>query len=92
MTFPEYMKYINFACDEELERLQDFLHCMKTGEDCTEDKYFVAFPQSNCPPDMPELVRRLQGRDHQADFLLMNEESDARDELYYTLRDLLLYS
>lgn len=96
MTYLEYLKYIEFACDEELERLSEFLYCVENKVDQTGDKYYVAYPSSNCPPDLDHVVAVCVGRDMKADFAIIDEADssamDAREDLYSELRGLFLYS
>lgn len=93
MTYPNYMKYIKFACDEELERLSEFLYGIEHNVDMSGDKYYVANPHSNCPPDKDDVEKMLAGRDTLADFAIMDgSDDDAKDSLYSELRQLILYS
>jgi hypothetical protein len=97
MTYSDYMKYIKFACDEELERMSEFLYGLDNNCDQSEDKYYVKYPHSNCPPDFDDVVVALAGRDMAADFALIdsdwqpgNGKLTDREQLYETIRELIL--
>lgn len=92
ITFPQYMKYIKFTCDEELERLGEFLYSMDNNYDCSGDKYYIAYPDSNCPPDIEHVTKMLQGRDMKKDFEIMERDDPESEELYQELRNLILYT
>lgn len=97
LTFPQYMKYIKFACDEELERLHEFLYCMDNNQDDSEEKYYIAYPADNCPPSKFYAEKQLDGRSMEMDFAIMDSDREdsrsreEREELYAKLRKLLLY-
>lgn len=100
------MKYIKFACDEELERLHEYLYGLENNYDQSGDKYYVEYPMSCCPPDKEDVEKALQGRDFAADFSLIDTPHDVeckamstaiafnrltkREELYQTIRELIL--
>lgn len=103
MTYLDYMTYIKFACDEELERMREFMWGIEHNEDQTGDKYYVAYPTSNCPPDFEDVQKALAGRDMAADFALINSDDSAeqiqaaatgslteKEELYQEIRELIL--
>ena len=93
MTYQQYMTYIKFACDEELQRMHEYLYGLENDYDQSEDKYYVKHPSSCCPPDFDEAQALLQGRDMANDFNLMSSgDEEAKEELYSELRNILLYS
>lgn len=107
LSFAQYARYLKTSCDEELERMQEFLSAVeqegKPGgvEDVSKgDKYYLEFPQSSCPPDRETAEKYLEGRDFEADLTILerNEatetpaQTEEREELYQHIRYLLLCS
>lgn len=93
ITFVDYLKYVRFTCDEELERLSEFLYGVNNLVDQSEDKYYVQYPNGCVPPDYEDAVKLLASRDKSADFAIIDgDDEDQRESLYEELREILLYS
>ncbi len=58
MDFVHYARMLKHICDEELERMSEFLHYVDKLEDASEDKYYIKNPRGLCPPDMEVVQER----------------------------------
>lgn len=86
-----YLKYLNFAWDEELERTEEWIMSARRGW-ASADKYWLELPLEDIGlPTMRQLKAAYGGRDHVSDLALMDaeEDSDERFDLYEELRNLL---
>lgn len=94
MTYQEYAKYIKFAMDEEVERMQEFLACLglhkQPEEDCSDDKYWTVTPSNFTMPDKVDLEKAFQGRNTALDIQVITSGSEKdKEDLYLELRDLI---
>ena len=94
MNFQDYSKYLRFGWDEELERVEEWLHARQTNQDWGEggDKYWIGLPveEIGCP-SFEELKQALAGRDMQADFAIIDSDDDSqKEQLYLDLRDSMM--
>lgn len=93
MDFKTYTKYLRFAWDEELARVEEWLVARLNDEDWGPDgdKPWVGGEVEEIGlPDRWELEKALANRNIAADFAIIDSEDDfSKENLYLILRDLL---